>query len=147
MTATLTRRERASALCLQNGQILCLRYRQHDGSEFWGVPGGAIEPGESPLQAALRETEEETGYRVEPLCDAGPVCEYDFIWQGRTHHCRTHWFGVRPIPGARHCPRPGDEPYLTALQWLPVRRWRDILPGNPAINNAIEDLLQRLGAL
>ena len=32
----------------------------------WNFPGGAIEPGESPLDAAIREIEEEFGIRLEP---------------------------------------------------------------------------------
>jgi 8-oxo-dGTP pyrophosphatase MutT (NUDIX family) len=30
----------------------------------WGIPGGAIEPGETAWQAAVREIREETGYRI-----------------------------------------------------------------------------------
>ena len=30
----------------------------------WGFPGGKIEPGEAPLDAAVRETKEETGLDV-----------------------------------------------------------------------------------
>lgn len=33
----------------------------------WDIPGGHIEPGETPAQAAVRETLEETGVLVEPL--------------------------------------------------------------------------------
>lgn len=33
----------------------------------WAVPGGSIEDGESPEEAAAREVLEETGQRVEPL--------------------------------------------------------------------------------
>lgn len=30
----------------------------------WSLPGGAIEPGETPEETAIRETFEETGLRV-----------------------------------------------------------------------------------
>jgi ADP-ribose pyrophosphatase YjhB (NUDIX family) len=34
-------------------------------NDLWSIPGGAMEPGESVRQAAVRETNEETGYDVE----------------------------------------------------------------------------------
>jgi 8-oxo-dGTP diphosphatase len=34
---------------------------------FWVVPGGAVEPGETSLEAAIREVREETGIEVEIL--------------------------------------------------------------------------------
>jgi 8-oxo-dGTP pyrophosphatase MutT (NUDIX family) len=33
-------------------------------NDLWSIPGGAIDPGESVRQAAVRETREETGYDV-----------------------------------------------------------------------------------
>ena len=38
-----------------------------NGSRCWGIPGGVMEPGETFLEAAVRETYEETGLKVEQL--------------------------------------------------------------------------------
>jgi 8-oxo-dGTP pyrophosphatase MutT (NUDIX family) len=43
-----------------------LLVRQRDG-QVWSTPGGTIEPDESPADAVVRETWEETGLLVEPL--------------------------------------------------------------------------------
>ena len=40
---------------------------KHSNRGLWVAPGGAIDPGESPADAAVRETWEETGLYVEPL--------------------------------------------------------------------------------
>src|SRR5581483_5544181 len=44
--------------------VLLLK-RSDDGR--WALPGGAIDPGEAPAQALVREVYEETGLRVRPL--------------------------------------------------------------------------------
>jgi 8-oxo-dGTP pyrophosphatase MutT (NUDIX family) len=43
------------------------------GQNHWDLPKGGIDPGETPLEAALRETREESGLRLEPdaLVDLG----------------------------------------------------------------------------
>jgi 8-oxo-dGTP diphosphatase len=45
------------------GQVLLVH--QNYGRRRWSLPGGIIEPSESPHAAAVREVEEETGLRVE----------------------------------------------------------------------------------
>lgn len=50
-----------------NGKILILErsYTESEG-KTWGVPGGKIEPGETPLQGAIRELFEETNIKILP---------------------------------------------------------------------------------
>jgi ADP-ribose pyrophosphatase YjhB (NUDIX family) len=45
-----------------DGEILLCHRRDIDA---WNLPGGAVEPGESPWKAAVRETREEVGLEVE----------------------------------------------------------------------------------
>ena len=49
--------------CIFNEQGKVLLQRRGDRNR-WGFPGGAIEPGETPETAAVRETKEETGLDV-----------------------------------------------------------------------------------
>ncbi len=39
--------------------------------DFWNLPGGGVEKGESPWQGVIREVKEETGYDVEVVGLAG----------------------------------------------------------------------------
>ena len=47
-----------------NGQVLLVRQTYHRAGARWGAPGGWLAHGETPRQAAARETFEETGLRV-----------------------------------------------------------------------------------
>ena len=53
-----------------NDQGHVLLQRRTDNGE-WTNPGGAIEPGEHPAQAIVREVKEETGLDVRPLRVSG----------------------------------------------------------------------------
>jgi 8-oxo-dGTP pyrophosphatase MutT (NUDIX family) len=59
----------------------------------WEMPGGAIEPGESPAEAALRETAEETGLQVELTGLLGTFRRSG--WLGGT----VYLFSARPVGG------------------------------------------------
>ena len=49
---------RAQCLVIREQKILMVKHRL-DGQEYWCLPGGRIEPDESPAEAALRELREE----------------------------------------------------------------------------------------
>ena len=42
--------------------VLVSQYRFGSKDFFWEIPGGIMDPGENPIQAAVRELKEETGY-------------------------------------------------------------------------------------
>lgn len=49
-----------------NDEGALLLMRRADGDQ-WCLPGGWVEPNESPAEAAVRETQEETGLQVSPV--------------------------------------------------------------------------------
>lgn len=57
----------AGMLIISEGKVLLVRSNK---DRKWGMPFGKGEPGESPLETAIRETREETGITV---TDAKPL--------------------------------------------------------------------------
>jgi len=55
----------AGCLVIERGRVLLLRRGIEPGIGKWTFPGGYVDLGESPAAAALRETREEVGMRVE----------------------------------------------------------------------------------
>jgi 8-oxo-dGTP pyrophosphatase MutT (NUDIX family) len=55
----------------------------HKGGRHWAFPKGRSDPGETPLESAIRELKEETGLEIEELLQKEPFTEqYKFRHKG-----------------------------------------------------------------
>ncbi|MFC7343219.1 nucleotide triphosphate diphosphatase NUDT15 [Saccharopolyspora griseoalba] len=60
-----------SAVVVRDGDVLLGRRKGAHGAGDWSFPGGKIDPGEAPEDAAVRELLEETGLRASGVATIG----------------------------------------------------------------------------
>jgi 8-oxo-dGTP pyrophosphatase MutT (NUDIX family) len=97
-----------------NGRVeIALCGRSSEG--LWALPKGTPDPGESLEDTALRETEEETGLRVE-LGDKVGVIEYWFQADGYRWHKYVHHWLMQPTGG--HLDAHDHE--FDLVEWVPA---------------------------
>ncbi|WP_449060302.1 NUDIX hydrolase [Planomonospora algeriensis] len=77
-------RPAARAVCVDgSGRVLLMHWRDAvSGQTVWEPPGGGIDPGETPLEAARRELAEETGLPGEAVLDRWLPVRREFTWLG-----------------------------------------------------------------
>mgnify|MGYP001264057247 FL=1 len=105
---------------------------------MWSLPGGEIEQNETPEEAAIRETQEETGHFVALRSARGKVTQYLFDWDAIIYDCTTHWFAAtltdqKPVPV-------DDEAYLLGHHWLPVASIDELFAYHPHIRDVAKEL-------
>jgi 8-oxo-dGTP pyrophosphatase MutT (NUDIX family) len=77
-------------------RVLLIRARDLRNRSVWTLPKGALVPGESSGDAAVREVREETGYRCEIVHELEPVT-YWFQRNGRRVKKTVRWYLMRPL--------------------------------------------------
>ncbi|MEV7973029.1 NUDIX hydrolase [Cellulomonas sp. NPDC089187] len=102
------------------GLLMIHRHRFLTGTRGWEVPAGGVDEGETPEQAAARETLEETGWRPGPLRHllsyhpSNGISDQEFqIWQ-------TDSAELVGDPDPAEADR---------VDWLPVARLREMVTG------------------
>jgi 8-oxo-dGTP diphosphatase len=61
--------------CLRDGQVLLLQRAKPPCPGLWVAPGGKVDPGESPVEGAIRELREETGLQARRTVLRGVITE------------------------------------------------------------------------
>lgn len=108
----------SAAVIVQGGRVLLVRRRVAEGDLRWQFPAGKVEPGETPEQAAVRETREETGLVVEAVRVLG---ERVHPKTGRL----MHYVVCSPISGEAHV---ADEEELAEVAWVAHAEIPDYVP-------------------
>lgn len=112
------------------GEVVCVQQFRHGSQDITlEIPGGIIDPGETPLEAALRELREETGYRASSAHQLGVISP-----NPATHANRCYTFLARGV-------QPDSAPHFDAteecaLVLVPLPELRS-LAGAGYITNAL----------
>jgi 8-oxo-dGDP phosphatase len=104
------------------GVLLLWRHRFITDTWGWEIPAGRIEAGETPEQAAVRETLEETGWRPGPLTRVGSYAP--------SNGTSDQIFHVFTAAGAMHVGNPTDIGESERIAWLPVDEVRRLIVAN-----------------
>ena len=112
----------AGGVVVRAGKLLMVQVENLKGEIVWCLPKGHLEEGETAEQAALREVEEETGWRCRSL---GPILTvgYFFKRQGRLVSKKVDWFAME----AQKKAGTPDETEVRAVKWTALGAAREQL--------------------
>ena len=136
--------EARSALAYRPGVgIMLLNSQRHvlvgqridNPTDAWQMPQGGIDPGETPVDAALRELEEEVGTdRAEVVAESRDWLSYDLpedlvpvLWGGRYRGQRQKWFAMRFLGQDADINVETDRPEFSAWKWLEPQALPDVI--------------------
>jgi 8-oxo-dGTP pyrophosphatase MutT (NUDIX family) len=102
----------ASAACFRDGKVLIARRIK---PSIWSLPGGRVEPGETPAEAAVRELFEETGVVAEAL---GPAGETEVIRKDKTSGAIVARFHIHAFAARWKAGEAAPGPEAAAVAWV-----------------------------
>ncbi|MEU7903800.1 NUDIX hydrolase [Actinoplanes sp. NPDC049118] len=116
-------RKRAAAIIVRDGRVLMVHERSlRDGNrEWWTLPGGGIDPGETPEDAVRREVLEEVGLVVK---------EARFLLDTPYPSGMTSVFAVTVADGEPQLGAHVGGPLPVGLDWVPLP---EVSPDGPGV--------------
>lgn len=109
----------SAAIIVDEGRVLMVRRRVGEGDLLWQFPAGAIEEGEAPEEAAVRETAEETGLVVTSDRQIGYLKSHPK--SGR----EMFYTACTPVQGEAQV---ADEDELDAVAWVAHSEIKEYVP-------------------
>ena len=120
-------RPAVGVMLINDARQVWVGQRLDNSLEAWQMPQGGLDPGEAPLEGALRELEEETGIRpdlVEILAQAKEELTYDLpndligkVWKEPWRGQRQTWFIARFLGRDEDVNLQTSEPEFRAWKW------------------------------
>jgi 8-oxo-dGTP pyrophosphatase MutT (NUDIX family) len=112
----------ASGCAVVRGGAVLLIWRHRFTTDTWGweLPAGRVDPGETPEAAAVREAEEEAGWRP-----VGPIGHL-LTWHP-VNGIGDHTFHAFMAHDAIDCGGPSDPGESERIAWVPLAEARQLL--------------------
>ena len=112
--------EVVAAIIRRGNEIFATQRGYGEFKDWWELPGGKIEPGESPQQALVREIREELDATIE----VGELLQ-TVEWDYPTFHLTLHCFWCELTCEALHLNEHEaaswlDREHLRSVKWLPA---------------------------
>ncbi|MBI4052151.1 MAG: NUDIX domain-containing protein [Elusimicrobia bacterium] len=123
----------------QDGKVLVVNVKNLKGQKVWTFPKGHLEEGETSRDTALREVEEETGYRCRILKSLF-VARYFFRRGEETVQKKVQWFWMEP---GRRVGRP-DVSEIFGVRWVSFRKAEQMLQ-YPSDHQLLREVIKLAG--
>ncbi len=125
----------ALAVLIRDDHVLLVKRRNEPDAGLWGFPGGHVDFGETAMDAASRELQEETGIIGRPL---RYLTNVDVIVRDAENSIQFH-FLLAVVMCDYVSGHPNAQDDVSDARWQPIE---DVLTGNLECSEHVDDVIR-----